>query len=83
VWADGEMAYGALDAIGGSAIESVLDSIRAGGRVLLYGALGGPEVRYSVIKVIYAVSQHNVWRLLHFVPRLEGRALPLHALSRV
>ena len=62
MWADGEMAYGALDAIGGSAIESVLDSIRAGGRVLLYGALGGPEVRYSVIKVIYAVSQHNVWR---------------------
>ena len=75
------MAYGALDAIGGSAIESVLDSIRAGGRVLLYGALGGPEVRYSVIKVIYAVSQHRV--LLQFVPRLEFRVLHLHALSPV
>ena len=56
VWADGEMSYAALDAIGGSAIQSVLDSIRAGGRVLLYGVLGGPEVRFSDIKLISAVS---------------------------
>ncbi|KAK9916376.1 hypothetical protein WJX75_001994 [Coccomyxa subellipsoidea] len=66
---DGEMAYGALDAIGGSAIESVLDSIRAGGRVLLYGALGGPEVRYGVIKVIYAAKKVEGWLLFHWLHR--------------
>lgn len=57
MWAGGEGAYGALDAVGGKEIGTVLDSIRASGRVFLYGALGGPEVSYNVLKVIYEVRQ--------------------------
>lgn len=45
----------------------MLDSIRASGRVFLYGALGGSEVSYNVLKVIYQVRRRladtNSWEI--------------------
>lgn len=51
----GEGAYGALDAVGGSFTEEVLDSVRQSGRVLLYGVLGGTEVKFNAVKLLYQV----------------------------
>jgi len=53
----GEGAYGALDAVGGSGMDAILDCVRYGGRVFLYGGLGGPQVTYSVMQTIYGVSK--------------------------
>ncbi|CAL8467495.1 g7033 [Coccomyxa elongata] len=65
----GEGAYGALDAVGGKEIGTVLDSIRASGRVFLYGALGGPEVSYNVLKVIYEAKKVEGWVLFDWLYR--------------
>ncbi|KAH7415985.1 hypothetical protein KP509_14G069800 [Ceratopteris richardii] len=49
----GRMAYGAIDCVGGELTKVVVESVRDGGTVLIYGLLAGPELKAGILDFIF------------------------------
>jgi NADPH:quinone reductase-like Zn-dependent oxidoreductase len=50
---NGNGAYGAIDAVAGDLTSIITGSVRAGGTVLIYGAMGGLEFKGSVVDTLF------------------------------
>lgn len=58
----GAGAYAGIDAIGGDSTAVMTASLRAGGRLLIYGAMGGIDFKGSVIDCLFrGVSIGGFW----------------------
>lgn len=49
----GAMAYGALDAVGGSMTGRLLAAVRPGGKTVLYGLLGSAKIEADAVDLLF------------------------------
>ncbi|KAH9549254.1 hypothetical protein CY35_10G008300 [Sphagnum magellanicum] len=68
----GEGAFAAIDAVGGILTKSVGNSLRNGGRLFVYGTLGGPDVVLSSADLIRDIDV-KFFRLTKFVENKRNR----------
>jgi len=68
----GKGAFAAIDAVGGILTKSVGNSLRNGGRLFVYGTLGGPDVVLSSADLIRDIDV-KFFRLTKFVENKRNR----------
>lgn len=72
----GKMAYGAIDPVGGDTTTLVASSVRVGGTVFIFGALGGHSFTAQTSDLVFRKVTLKGWWVFHFVESLADAEKP-------
>jgi NADPH:quinone reductase-like Zn-dependent oxidoreductase len=78
----GKLAYAAVDAVAGTLTKQVVASVRDGGQVFVYGALGGNDITVGMGDLLRGVRLTG-WNLYHALTSAERRKVFTNGVSKL
>ncbi|CAK9278515.1 unnamed protein product [Sphagnum jensenii] len=78
----GKLAYGAIDPVAGTLTKQVVASVRDGGQVFVFGALGGYDITVGVGDLFRGVRLTG-WNLYNAITSAERRKLFTNGVSKL